>query len=172
VNPWVGAASPPAAQIRAICTLAERTGRVLEAVGVQRDEAIGAQVGGQRPEWLRPVPITSAPAQRASWTAVDPTAPPAPWMTTVCPLASFPWSNRACHAVRPARGTAATWTSSAVCGFGATLRLRRRRTRRPPCHGAGRSARTPGRRRRFRPSPDLSAATTPDTSWPGMIEVR
>jgi pimeloyl-ACP methyl ester carboxylesterase len=33
----------------------------------------------------------------ASWTAVDPTAPPAPWTTTVCPLASFPWSNRACH---------------------------------------------------------------------------
>ena len=72
--------------------------------------------------WLRPVPITSAPAQRASWTAVDPTAPPAPWMTTVCPLASFPWSNRACHAVRPARGTDAAWTWSTVCGFGARLR--------------------------------------------------
>ncbi len=71
---------------------------------------------------LRPVPITSAPAQRASWTAVDPTAPPAPWMTTVCPLASFPWSNRACQAVRPALGTAAAWTWSTVCGFLATLR--------------------------------------------------
>jgi hypothetical protein len=34
-------------------------------------------------EWLRPVPITSAPARRASCTAVDPTAPPAPWMITV-----------------------------------------------------------------------------------------
>ena len=67
--------------------------------------------------WLRPVPITSAPAQRASWTAVDPTAPPAPWMTTVWPLASLPWSNRACHAVRPARGTAAAWTWPAVRGF-------------------------------------------------------
>jgi Resolvase, N terminal domain len=60
---------------------------------------------------LRPVPITSAPAQRASWTAADPTAPPAPWTTTVCPAASLSWSNRACHAVRPARGTAAACTS-------------------------------------------------------------
>src|SRR5580700_8685213 len=47
----------------------------------------------------RPVPITCAPAQRASWTAVDPTAPPAPWMTTVCPLASRPWSNSPCRGV-------------------------------------------------------------------------
>ena len=43
-------------------------------------------------------------------------------MTTVWPLASFPWSNRACHAVRQARGTAAAWTWSTVRGFGATLR--------------------------------------------------
>ena len=123
-------------------------------------------------EWLRPVPITSAPAQRASWTAIDPTAPPAPWMTTVCPLASFPWSNRACHAVRPARGTAAAWTWSRVCGLGATLRA----------STATYSAAAPSRSWSVSPNtssptaipavPNPSAATTPDTSWPGMTEVR
>ncbi len=123
-------------------------------------------------EWLRPVPITSAPAQWASWTAVDPTAPPAPWMTTVCPLASFPWSNKPCHAVRPARGTAAAWTWSTVCGFGARLRA----------STATYSAAAPSRSWSVSPNtssptaipavPNPSAATTPDTSLPGMTEVR
>ena len=93
-------------------------------------------------------------------------------MITVCPLASLPWSNRACHAVRPARGTAAAWMWSTVFGFGATFRA----------STATYSAAVPSRHWSVSPNtssptaipavPNPSAATTPDISAPGMIKVR
>ena len=121
---------------------------------------------------LRPVPITSAPAQRASWTAVDPTAPAAPWMTTVCPWASFPWSNRACHAVRPARGTDAAWTWSTVRGLRARLRASTATYSAAAASRYGSVSPNTSSPTAIPAVPMPSAATTPDTSWPGMIAFR
>jgi len=46
--------------------------------------------GVEAPEWLpgRTVPITVAPSQRASWAAIDPTAPSTPWTRIVAPAAA------------------------------------------------------------------------------------
>src|SRR4029077_12615322 len=49
----------------------------------------------------RPVPMTYAPASRASWVAIEPTTPDAPWTRTLCPARRRPCSNSPCHAVRP-----------------------------------------------------------------------
>lgn len=39
------------------------------------------------------------PTLRASWTAIDPTPPAAPRISTVCPVVSRAWSNSPCHAI-------------------------------------------------------------------------
>src|SRR5215472_10626158 len=49
----------------------------------------------------RPVPMTYAPASRASWVAIEPTTPAAPCTRTLCPARRRPCSNSPCHAVRP-----------------------------------------------------------------------
>ena len=71
---------------------------------------------------VRPVPITRAPTSRASWTAIDPTPPAAPWIRTVWPVVRRPWSNRPCHAVSPEIGSAAATVWSMSAGRGARLR--------------------------------------------------
>ncbi len=43
--------------------------------------------------------MTCAPAHRASGTAIEPTPPPAPRISTVWPDSRWPWSNSACHDV-------------------------------------------------------------------------
>ena len=62
----------------------------------------------------RPVPITRAPTSLASWTAIDPTPPAAPWTKTVWPVVSPAWIEQACHAVSPEIGSAAAtvWSMS------------------------------------------------------------
>ena len=61
------------------------------------------------------MPITRAPTSRASWTAIEPTPPAAPWIRTVWPVVRRAWSNRPCHAVSPEIGSAAAtvWSTSA-----------------------------------------------------------
>ena len=79
-----------------------------QPVGLEVQEYVGAQARARCPglrtgRWRSPV----APASRASWTAIDPTLPAAPWIRTVWPAASRPWSNSPCHAVSPEMGSAA-----------------------------------------------------------------
>ena len=64
------------------------------------------------------MPITRAPTSLASWTAIDPTPPAAPWTKTVWPVVSPAWTNSACHAVSPEIGSAAAkvWSMSAASG--------------------------------------------------------
>jgi len=51
---------------------------VLQIVGVQVEEGLRAEVERDIRSSARPVPITRAPASRASWTAIEPTPPAAP----------------------------------------------------------------------------------------------
>lgn len=61
-------------------------------------------------------------ASRASCTAMEPTPPAAPWMSTLWPVIKWAWSNRACQAVSPEIGSAAAVTWSTSAGSGARLR--------------------------------------------------
>src|SRR5204862_7309408 len=65
--------------------------------------ADGLEVATQvEADWaLHEVPMTYAPASRASWVAIEPTMPAAPCTRTLCPARRRPCSNSPCHAVRP-----------------------------------------------------------------------
>src|ERR671919_112637 len=71
---------------------------------------------------VRPVPMTYAPASRASCVTIVPTAPAAPCARTLCPAWSRPCSNSPCHAVRPEIGRLAPTVKSTSPGSGARLR--------------------------------------------------
>src|SRR5262252_348781 len=66
--------------------------------------------------------MTYAPASRASWVAIEPTAPAAPCTRTLCPARRRPCSNSPCHAVRPGITRAAPTVKSTSPGSGARLR--------------------------------------------------
>ena len=118
----------------------------------------------------RPVPITRAPASRASWTAIEPTPPAAPWMRTVWPSSRRAWSNSPCHAVSPEMGSAAATVWSMSAARGARLRASTAvysardavagpvgQSEHPLARRSGRWFRTP------------SSTTVPDSSCPGML---
>jgi hypothetical protein len=65
------------------------------------------------------VVATNAPFQTANWIAKVPTPPAPPWIKTFWSAVSSPWSNKACHAVKPEIGTTAACMWSIVFGFGA-----------------------------------------------------
>src|SRR5207247_1535360 len=86
--------------------------------------AIGYNDEVERPavRTARPVPMTYAPASRASWVAIEPTTPAAPCTRTLCPARRRPCSNSPCHAVRPDITRAAPTVKSTSPGSGARLR--------------------------------------------------
>src|SRR5262249_46714520 len=94
-------------------------------LGLVGDEL--AEVGGRAREHVaspaaRPVPMTYAPASRASWVAIEPTTPAAPCTRTLCPARRRPCSNSPCHAVRPGITRAAPTVKFTSPGSGARLR--------------------------------------------------
>ena len=58
---------------------------VFQGVVIKVDELLCAEVESRRRPPARPVPMTYAPASRASWLAIEPTTPAAPCTRTLCP---------------------------------------------------------------------------------------
>src|SRR6266581_1677792 len=71
-------------------------------------------------------PVTVAPKCLASWTAVAPTAPDAPLISTACPRCTPALSRRKHRAVASARAAASAWVAPA--GLGATAASSDRQT--------------------------------------------
>ena len=79
---------------------------------------------GMAPSWRRKscragraVATTVAPRSTASCTAMTPTPPAAPWISTVSPTLTPVTASR-CQAVTPATISPEAWAQSSVSGFG------------------------------------------------------
>ena len=115
--------------------------QVAESVG--QALAIGDRLGsrvpaGRRPRSADPVPMTRAPARRASWTANTPTPPPAPPISSVSDGPGLTTASAAA-AVHPAMARVAAMRSSRPSGVWCAS---------PPCR-CDRARPRPRSRRRF-----------------------
>ena len=61
--------------------------------------------------------MTTAPRPAASWTAMVPTPPDAPWISTVSPWCT-PMAASACQAVTPVSISPLAWAQSSARGLG------------------------------------------------------
>ena len=100
----------------------EARDRRLEPFGTGDDDVVGT-VGGDAVDLARVEPVcphTVAPAALAIWTAMAPTPPLAPRISTRSSASTWPRACSDCHAVMPATGIAATWARSSPSSMGSS----------------------------------------------------